>query len=254
MGELITTCEDFLSTSLDIDNVVDIWTHSTDFCLARLQKHVLDYVGTHLTRIDRKVLLRFDGDFMARLLRDAVISCLESKVLSIVVQWIQFNFKYREKYAKGLLSHIFWDRIHLRDTRLAAVKCPKPLRQQILESSRLPSPTVPRGMEQGILILGGFSIDGPMNEMRFMPMQKSSQAHREWRICARLPTQKRTVDFGACALPDGGVLLCGGSFLDDSMVESRSSLAFIYDVHTSRWIFASPMKRARSGCGTVWFR
>ena len=119
---------------MDIDNVVDIWTYSTNFNLLSLQSAVLEFVGNKLLAIDPKVMLRFDGEFMRRLLEEAVIGTVEGSVLAVAVQWLDFNWKCREKYAKNLLQRIYWDRIHLRDQRAVAVRCSKPLRNLLTDA------------------------------------------------------------------------------------------------------------------------
>ncbi|XP_055327901.1 kelch-like protein 38 [Paramacrobiotus metropolitanus] len=255
VDELIAVCENFLIDSIELDSCVDIWHHAVVFSLHRLQNRILDFTGRNLTNIDQKVLLRFEGDFMIRLLRDTVITSLETTVLNIVVQWIQFNYKCREKYAKKFLNHIYWDRIHMRDTRAVSVKCVKPLRQLIIDSSKSPPPSVPRGMQRCILMLGGFGLDGPTNEIKFVTINnKTGNVGTVWKPLTRLPMKYRTVDFATCPLPDGGILICGGAYFDDNMNESRTSSVYIYDVHNNRWILANSMKKARSGCVSVWFR
>ncbi|OQV26075.1 putative Kelch-like protein 32 [Hypsibius exemplaris] len=260
VNELVDLCEQVLQERMNPDNVVDIWTYSTNFSLSFLQSSVLRFVGKHLPTIDRKVLLRFDGDFIKRLLQEAVIPTVESSVLVNTVQWLDFNWKCREKYAKDLLRRIYWDRIHLRDQRAISVRCSKPLRTLLTEASKQPSPVLPRGMTASIVILGGFSIDGPINTLRVAPVgsngpeRKRIKSPADWSTYCRLPSRVRTVDFAVCALPDGGLLLCGGTFFDEAGNEIQTASTFVLDVHSSRWIQAGPMKKPRSGAVAVWFR
>ena len=249
-------CQKTLKSWLDCDNAVDIWTYSIDYSLPILQTVVLDFVGKHLLNgIDRKVFLRFDHVFVERLLRETMITCTESKVLAVIMQWVQFNLRCRQKYARKLLRLIYWDRIHLKDTRAITVRSVKSLREMMTEASKQPSPLVLRGMMQGILLVGGFSADGPVNEMRFLPgIQEPGRSRGSWTVCGSLPTKSRLVDFAVCALPDGGIVVCGGSHLEESGGDVHSNNVFILDTHTNRWALANPMKNERSLCQAVWFR
>lgn len=250
-------CQKTLKTWLDCDNVVDIWTYSTDYSLPVLQTAVLEFVGKHLLAgIDRKVFLRFDGVFVERLLRESMITSTESNVLAVIMQWLQFNLRCRQKYARTLLRLIYWDRIHLKDTRAITVRSVKSLRDVMTEASKQPSPPVLRGMVRGVLLVGGFSVDGPLNDMRFLPeTEEPGRAKGAWSVCGQLPTKSRLVDFAACALPDGGVIVCGGTHLEEAAGrEVYSNSVFILDAHTNRWVLANPMRNERSLCQAVWFR
>ncbi|GAV05573.1 hypothetical protein RvY_15678-2 [Ramazzottius varieornatus] len=257
VSELMDVCQKALKTWLDCDNVVDIWTYSTDYSLPSLQTAVLEFVGKHLLAgIDRKVFLRFDGVFVERLLRESMITSTESNVLAVIMQWLQFNLRCRQKYARTLLKLIYWDRIHLKDTRAITVRSVRTLRDVMTEASKQPSPPVLRGMVRGVLLIGGFSVDGPLNDMRFLPeTEESGRANGAWSVCGRLPTKSRLVDFAACALPDGGVVVCGGTHLEEAGGrEVHSNSVFILDAHTNRWVLANPMRNERSLCQSVWFR
>lgn len=248
-------CEEFLIRVVDLDNVADIWTYVPQYPLPLLQNFLLGFVGKKLTAIDSKVLLRFDSDLVGLLLEHTVIVTTELKVLAILVQWLQFNFKCREKYTAEFLALIFWDRIHSRDVRGIAVKCLKPLKTAIMEASKKPCPITPRGMLPGMILVGGFSIDGPMNNARFLPNNCGlSMKDSKWVTFAPLPTEARTVDFGLCPLPDGGFIIAGGCTLNSGMGDAPSRTSFMFDAHAKRWRRLKDMKRERSLCLAVWFR
>lgn len=256
---VVETCSQFLQSQLDLDNCIDIATIAEIYSLRKLRKCVYQFICANLNEFchTSEFSRLTQSQFEYILACNYPVNCSETEVLSSVVKWMKHDRQNRIPSAKYLLRHIqsnqlppeciseFFDS-SLHDEILATCSQIDIFQWSSKRNSRYLMQRKPhdadalinmRGMEHGLLKVGGFSVSGITNEITYY-----LQSVGKWRHLTSIPHVDQC-NFGTTVL-NNELYVVGGCF-NQSLQENVHPFGFVYNPATSEWSTISPMLNER---------
>ncbi|XP_076045598.1 kelch-like protein 26 isoform X2 [Oratosquilla oratoria] len=255
---VVEACSNYLQTQLDLDNCVDVATLAETYCLHGLRRGAYAFMSGHLQQFSRTSdFQRLSCAQLTQLLAsDYPVDCSEAEVLLAVVAWLQHNPAQRGVHALALLRHVNLSEVpyHVvhRLARLPHVgtlisECVasqwglNPQQLPALEAAGGCSPPPglvnSRGLELGVVKVGGFSISGVTNEITYLLGSTG-----RWRHLTTIPHVEQC-NYGTAVL-NNELYVVGGCF-NQALQENIHPFGFRYNPQHNKWSTMAPMARER---------
>ncbi|KAK3872770.1 hypothetical protein Pcinc_022165 [Petrolisthes cinctipes] len=243
---VVEACSTYLQTQIDLDNCVDIATIAETYSLGRLRGRVYAFMSGHLQQLGRTAdFQRLSVGQLVHLLScDFPVDCGEAQVLGVVAGWL-CHTPARARHAPALLRCLNLPEVPLsvleRTARLpgladaigAAVRAAGPGRGPAPPAGLVNS----RGLELGVVKVGGFSIAGITNDLSYYLASAGV-----WRHLTTIPHVEQC-NYGTAVL-NNHLYVVGGCF-NQALQENIHPFGFRYSPQADRWSTMAPMMRER---------
>ncbi|ESO98232.1 hypothetical protein LOTGIDRAFT_114716 [Lottia gigantea] len=254
---VISACEDFLKSHLDLDNCIDIMNVAELYCLKNLYQVAQQFMCRNwsIFSLSNDFLRLNFKEFQTLLSSKFPVDCDEKSILLSVLTWAEYDSQNRNSLFVELFKFIEFENIRREDieeiqstpvwktvesNEVCLSRYLNQLDKSVVSKDWLKCSGISnlRGFQHTLIVAGGFSNEGGLtNSVWYLDQSSGNLKH-----LTKIPHVDQC-NFGMGVL-NNKLYAIGGCF-NDQMQELIHPFGFCYDSQRDTWESIAPMSQER---------